>query len=211
MSFNKEYFKIIKGAVSKETCQVISREFELTQDIILNGSDNTMEFPYKDEMVERSFSWYSPLAFEALSDTVIKRHVEETINEPVFPTYSYGRIYYNGAIMKRHIDRSSSELSVSLCLQVNKDYPWHLNVEKRNGEVIVVEQEPGDLIIYKGNELHHWRDSYPGNKQINAFFFYVRAKGPRSMLRYDTRPGLGLPFSTRKYNSEEQFSIFSNT
>mgnify|MGYP001138582004 CR=1 FL=1 len=208
MSFNKNSYQILNNLISKDVCEVSAREFEMARDIATATANNGHKFPYQDEMVENSFSWYSPLVFEALSDTLIKQRVEEIVGEPVYPTYSYARIYYTDAEMKYHIDRSSSEFSVSLCVKVDPDYPWHLGMETLDGEKFYAEQQPGDAILYKGNELFHWRDPYKGTEQINAFFFYVRANGPKAILKYDTRPGLGMPPQSRRWDSNKQWELF---
>jgi alkylated DNA repair dioxygenase AlkB len=208
MSFEKEYYKEIKNAVPKEVCRVAAKEFEMARDLAGYAVDNGHPYPYQDEMVEKSFSWYSPLIFESLSDTIVKDIVEKEIGEPVYPTYTYARIYYTGAEMKYHIDRSSSEFSVSLCIKTDPNHEWHLGMETLEGEKKYIIQKPGDAVLYRGNELYHWRDPYEGTEQINAFFFFVRAKGPKAVLKYDTRPMLGMGPESRKWNSDKQWELF---
>lgn len=206
MSFEQDGYYILKGAVSKDVCEVAARDFEMARD--LGRFEDGNLYAYHDDMVEKSFSWYSPLVFEALSDTLIKRKVEEVLGEPVFPTYTYARIYYNGAEMKYHTDRSSSEFSVSLCVKTDPNYPWHLKMKTKDGKTLTVEQEPGDAVMYFGHKMPHWREPYDGTEQINAFFFYVKANGPRSVLKYDTRPLLGMPSNSRKWDSDQQWKLF---
>ena len=209
MSLETEKYILIKNALSKDVCKLVAREFRMARDMADLVPYPNEKFPYKDTQVDNSFSWYSPLCFEALSDSLIKPIVENVIGELMLPTYSYARIYYNGATMARHMDRSASEYSVSCCIDVDPNYKWHLGVETIRGEKLYVEQEVGDIILYKGNELYHWRDAYPGSEQINAFMFYVRANGPRSELKFDTRPLLGMNSKSRKLTSEEQYAKFS--
>jgi len=211
MSFEKDGYAILKNAVHKDACKILAREFKLARELAYAVQRPTTEneFPWHDEMVNRSFSWYSPLCFEALSDSLIKSVVENYLKEPVFPTYSYARIYSNGAEMLRHIDRSASEFSVSLCIEVDETTtPWPLYMEDKDKTVMEIVQEPGDAIMYRGHELPHWRTPYHGREQINAFMFYVRANGPRAELKYDTRPMLGLNSNTRKLSSERQFELY---
>ncbi len=210
MSLEKEKFILIKNAISKDVCKLVAREFRMARDMAGLVPYPNEKFPYKDTQVEKSFSWYSPLCFEALSDSIVKPIVEQYIGEAVHPTYSYARIYYNGATMARHMDRSASEYSVSCCIDTESNHPWHLGVETVRGEKIYVEQEVGDIILYKGNDLYHWRDAYTGNEQINAFMFYVKANGSRSELKFDTRPLLGMNSHSRRLNSEEQWEKFSS-
>jgi hypothetical protein len=208
MSLETDKFILIKNAISRETCKLLAREFRIARDLAATVEYPGEEFPYRDIQVERSFSWDSPLCIEALSDSLIKEVVENELKEAVYPTYSYARIYYNGAEMPIHIDRSSSEYSVSCCIDVEIDNPWHLGIETIRGETLYVEQEPGDIILYKGNELKHWRNPYKGTEQINAFMFYVKANGPRAELKYDTRPLLGMGSHSRRMTSEQQWEKY---
>ena len=212
MSFEKDGYAILKGAISKDVCKVMAREFKIARQLAYAAQHPTKDnlFPYHDEMVDRSFSWYSPLCFEALSDSLIKDIVEKELGEPVFPTYSYARIYSHNAEMTRHTDRSASEFSVSVCIEVDATVkPWPIYFEDKQGNVLEMQQEPGDAVMYKGHELPHWRNPYHGNEQINAFMFYVRANGPRADLKYDTRSLLGLNSNTRRLTSEQQWAIYN--
>jgi hypothetical protein len=212
MSFEKDGYVILKGAISKAVCKVMAREFKIARQLAYAAQHPTEDnmFPFHDEMVDNSFSWYSPLCFEALSDSLIKEIVEKELKEPVFPTYSYARIYSHNAEMTRHTDRSASEFSVSVCIEVDETVkPWPLYFEDKQGNIIEMQQEPGDAVMYKGHELPHWRNPYHGNEQINAFMFYVCANGPRADLKYDTRPQLGLNSNSRRLTSEQQWEIYN--
>ena len=211
MTYKTDNFKIIKGVLSKDTCRILAREFRMTRDVLHFTADRSKKYPFADEMVDNSFSWYSPLCFESLADTVIKDVVSSVLEEPVVPTYSYGRIYYNGSELKKHVDRACSEIAVSVCLDIDNsvaDWPLFVHVSENHIEKVL--QSPGDIIIYDGNKLPHWRTVYHGHEHINAFMFYVKENGPRSSLIYDTRQCLGLGSTARKLNSEEQWNTFGN-
>lgn len=206
--FETNKYVVIKNAISLDVCKLVARDFRMARDLA-GTIPSDKKFPFHDEMVDNSFSWYSPLIVEALSDSLIKEVVEQVIEEPVYPTYSYARIYYEGAEMKRHIDRSSSEFSVTCCIDIDKtNEKWNLGVETIEGDKIYIDQDPGDIMIYRGNDLFHWRDPYKGKEQINCFMFYVMANGPKKELKYDTRPLLGMHSNSRLLNSEEQFKRF---
>ena len=208
-TIEKDFYKEIKGVISKEMCRVAAREFEMVRDLNLYTAENPNLILTKgDGMANNSFCWYSPLVFESLSDTIIKDAIEKEIGEAVYPTYTYARIYYKGSKMDRHIDRGSSEISASLCIKVDPNYPWHLGVKTLENKEKYIVQEPGDIVIYKGDKLEHWRDTYEGTEQINAFFFFVKANSPRGVLKYDTRPLLGMDTGSRKWDSEKQNKLF---
>ena len=209
MSYIKDSFEIVNGAISKDVCRLTSRTLIMAKDITLHSSNlKEDDFPCRDDMVDNSFSRYSPLVLDSLSDTLVKDVVEQVIGEKVIPTYTHCRLYYNGVVMYRHVDRSSSEISASLCLSIDNDHDWPLMMEDKKKQIITVNQKPGDMIVYDGNELPHWREPYEGKLQVNAFFFYIKENGNRTKLKYDTRPMLGLGPEDREYLPDEQFELF---
>ena len=220
MNFLKTKYQIINSAVGTDICKLVAKEFRIVRDIALATNkinpdyrhpDSVQEdYPFADEMVPSSFSWYSPVCFEALSDVIVKPIVEKIIDQEILPTYTYGRIYCKNSVMKSHTDRTSSEFSVSLCLETDTtSEDWPLYLEDLNGNIIEVKQKPGDLIIYDGRLLKHWRNKFQGYEHINAFMFYVLKNSNRSELKYDTRPGLGFGPHTRSLNSEDQLKKFN--
>ena len=79
---------VIEGVIPKETCKVIARSFRITRDIVLFPNHNNKI--RGDDIVENSFSWYSPLCMEALADVIVKDVVEDILEEKVYNSYSYG-------------------------------------------------------------------------------------------------------------------------
>ena len=104
------------------------------------------------------------------------------------------RIYYNGSTLKRHIDRTSCEYSVSLCIE-NDVKPWDIWFENKKGETVNIALEEGDLVIYKGAELDHWRNKYEGKQQIQLLLHYVDKNGNYANEAFDGRKMLGIPNS----------------
>jgi len=43
------------------------------------------------------------------------------------------------------------------------------------------------MLIYKGIDLPHWRDTYEGNRQIQIFLYYVDKNGEFSEYAFDKR------------------------
>ena len=88
------------------------------------------------------------------------------------PTYSYWRLYKTGDVLKRHKDRPSCEVSTTLCLGYNninlkgkknnwESYDWPMWVDKTGGfgnKGIPIHMKPGDMIVYRGCEIEHWRE-----------------------------------------------------
>ena len=51
---------------------------------------------------------------------------------------------------------------------------------------------PGDIAIYKGCDVEHWREPYEGHQQIQLFLHYVDANGIYKDYKFDKRPMLGI-------------------
>jgi hypothetical protein len=68
-------------------------------------------------------------------------------------------------------------------------------------EVERVLLEKGDMLIYPGNKLPHWRKgAFNGNEQIQAFIQYVDANGTNADLKWDGRPAMGMPWDSVSEN-----------
>jgi len=145
------------------------------------------------EDIPGCFSLYSPIFFETLS-LYIKPKLEKILGKKLYPTYSYGRIYKNKSKLVKHTDRHSSEIAVSV--SIFKDIKWDLFIEYENEEV-GVDLEPGDVVIYSGNTLPHWREEYAGKEHVNCFLSYVYSDGNYSHLKYDHRPYIATPPSKK--------------
>lgn len=184
----KEDYLILKSAVPEEILKLVSIEYQLQE------SCCKIFFPDADlsDLSPNSFARYSPLCFEALSLYLLPK-IEETTQMKLHPVYSYARIYYNGSRLDPHVDRRSSEVTVSVCIEKDPiDWPIYIRTPKNN--VYEVNLDAGDLVIYSGRKNEHWRNVFEGTKQIQCFLMYVDANGPDSWLKWDTRPSLGLPF-----------------
>ena len=125
--------------------------------------------------------------------------IEFITGKTLYPCYSYGRIYYHGSELVRHIDRFSCEYSVTMTIDID-DTPWDIHFNNRDNQIETISLDIGDMCVYKGAELYHWRDTYKGNRQMQAFLHYVDANGDFSNYKYDTRPLLGLSNRYRNYN-----------
>lgn len=184
---NKD-FQIVKNAVSTELCEFLALEFSMMSEVC------GMLYPGVDlaDLCKNSFARYSPLMFEALSVKLLPM-VEQLTNLTLYPTYSYARIYYKNSELQKHLDRPSSEVTVSICI-TKDDTNWPLHIQDSEGIDNEIFLDVGDLVIYSGRKHLHWRDPFTGTSQIQAFLQYVDANGSEAWLKWDTRPKLGLPF-----------------
>ena len=74
--------------------------------------------------------------------------------------------------------------------------------EGKEGQKISLTQ--GDMLIYKGCEVEHWREAFnapEGAWQTQVFLHYVDKNGPYGdFCKFDSRPALGLPHTTKDMN-----------
>ena len=143
------------------------------------------------------------LARDRYGDTLMEYillHLQPTMEQitglTLLPTYSYLRIYERGADLASHTDRHACEISASLTLGYEAPEPWPLWLESHQ-QPRSITLDRGDMLVYKGRELPHWRECFDGNYWIQVFFHYVDANGPLASYKFDGRRGIGLPYEER--------------
>ena len=154
---------------------------------------------WTDEQVPNTYSHYADIAMETLL-LKLQPLVEKKTNLKLIPNYSYARIYKKGDILHRHKDRFSCEISTTLNLG-GEVWPIYLNIIDKDNvhKEIKINLKPGDMLIYNGNLLEHWRDSFDGEDCAQVFLHYnnVSTKGSKENM-FDGRLHLGLPRSIKK-------------
>ena len=169
----------------------------------LNDYSPLWDGEFGDEQAPISYSHYGDVLMDTLLDasTAI---MEKYTGLELTPNYSYWRLYQQGEILARHSDRHSCEISTTLCLGYNisnldeeqqKTYNWPMFIESReHPEVdgVPVNMNPGDMIIYRGCDLEHWREKFLGLNHAQVFLHYNDKNGPYRSI-YDGRPLLALP------------------
>ena len=199
-NFATDLYEVVRGAVPPEQLQHMDIEFELIKKLqyMQGGQSEENKSMFGDSQVTNSFAYYSALCFEALS-LQLQPLMEQITGKELYPTYTYARIYYNGATMAIHKDRPSCQFSSTVNISIDED-PWEIWFETLNGEHKAVKLWPGDLIVYKGDTLNHWRDAYQGQRQTQAFLHYVDKFGNYRDYKWDHRPYLGTASNSRKTN-----------
>jgi hypothetical protein len=166
--------KLIKSAISKQTCEYIAANMEMLRVVLKNPPDPT---------IPNTFGYYSPIFLESLL-VYLQPMIEQEVNKSLYPTYSYGRIYGYNSVLERHVDRPSGEYAVTCCIERGVDWPINFEV---GGTIQSYEMNVGDICIYKGIEYPHWRDFYTGDRHIQVFLMYVDSDGDYSSWKYDKR------------------------
>jgi hypothetical protein len=158
-----------------------------------------------DNQIPFTYAQYANVAMETL---LLKCQpiMEKTTDLKLDPNYTYARIYKKGDELKRHKDRFSCEISTTMNLGGDE---WSIylspneNVGIPDGKKITtiskakgikVDLKPGDMLVYRGMELEHWRKKFKGDQCVQVFLHYNNRKTPGAKDNmFDRRPHLGLP------------------
>jgi hypothetical protein len=216
MSFKQNKYIVIKSAISKELAEFCYGYFLLKRKVARILFDeriispfNSMWGVWNDQQVPDTYSHYADMVMETL---LVKTHtvMEEKTELKLIPNYSYARIYKKGDILHRHKDRFSCEISTTLNLG-GDSWPIFIEPDETKGKHvegnyvtdntpgIKVDLEPGDMLVYRGNILEHWRDTFEGENCGQVFLHYndVNTQGAQENM-YDKRPHLGLPANFKR-------------
>ena len=192
MSFEKNKYQVIRQAIPKDLANFVMNYFLLQQDAVaymlknnIINKHNPLIGNWEDEQVPNAYAKYADWVMETLLQYV-RPIMKEKTKLDLIPTYSYARIYNKGNILKKHKDRPSCEISTTLNLGGNH---WSIYLEG-----IKVDLQQGDMLIYSGCELEHWREPFEGDFCVQVFLHYNHANGKFGKENlFDKRPILGIP------------------
>jgi len=213
MSFKTKKYQVLRGALSKELANFIFNYMMLQRDAVDFMVKNQKVNPYnpfigtrEDKQIPGAYSKYGDWVMETLLMFMIPIMKAKTGMELV-PTYSYTRLYEKGNILRRHKDRPSCEISTTLHLG-GDEWPIFLDPSGQNFVIdefkqihkpgapkgVRVDLKVGDMLIYSGCDLEHWREPFQGNVCSQVFLHYNHANGPYAKTNlFDKRPILGVP------------------
>ena len=211
-NFKKNKFTVIEKAIDPKIANFVYNYFLMKRQVARTMFDEryispfTTEFGvWNDDQVPNTYSHYSDIAMETLL-LAVQPIMEKQTGLKLIPTYSYARIYKKGDILHRHKDRFSCEISTTLNLGGDK-WPIYIEPNPKMGEIvggsvyvsnntkgIKVDLKPGDMLVYRGNLLEHWREEFKGQDCGQVFLHYNNAatKGAKDNI-FDKRKHLGLP------------------
>ena len=205
--FEKDRYLFVKNFISPELAKIIT-----TYTLHQNKFNNQPEAGHAQ--VPGTHSIHGDHLMESLVEHTWPK-MEELTGVELWPTYTFYRLYKQGDILKHHTDRPACEVSATICLGYDycnldafkkTDYNWKLwvnntaNGKKYGGdpkEDRGYEMKPGDAIVYRGCEIDHWREEFKGVMQSQVFFHYCDRNGPFKDAKFDCRPGLGYPHSSK--------------
>ena len=200
MSFKENKYIVIRKAISYELANFGFNYLLLKREAVKWMQDNNYisEFTpgfgtWKDKQIPNTYSIYSDMFMETLMMKVLpvmQQHTEMNL----IPCYTYTRIYKKGDILKRHKDRPSCEISTTLHLGGE---PWPIFLDPTGADNaptgISINLKVGDMLVYSGCDLEHWREPFEGDNCAQVFLHYNNIDGPfGTKNKFDHRPLLGI-------------------
>ena len=211
--FKKKKYQVIRGALSEELSNFIFNYMMLQKDAVDWMLKNQKVNPYSpligtrtDQQVPGAYSKYGDWVMETLLQ-YMRPIMKAKTGMDLVPTYSYTRLYEKGNKLRRHKDRPSCEISTTLHLGGD---PWPIFLDPSGADFVIdedkeihkpgaptgvrVDLKVGDMLIYSGCDLEHWREPFQGTVCSQVFLHYNHANGPFAQTNlFDKRPMLGIP------------------
>jgi hypothetical protein len=213
-NFKKNNFCVIKAAIDKKIANFIYNYFLMKKQVAETLFNERYISPFatefgvwNDPQVPNTYSHYADIAMETLL-LAVQPIMEKQTGLKLIPTYSYARVYKKGDVLRRHKDRFSCEISTTLNLG-GDEWPIYIESNPKMGKLIEgkgytsdntkgikVNLKQGDMLVYKGNILEHWREEFNGQDCVQVFLHYNNKNSKENI--YDKRPHLGLPSYFKK-------------
>ena len=170
-----------------------------------------VEYIEEESQVEGSLARYWHAQYRKIQSD-IRLKIEKQIGRKLYNTYYYDRFYFPGQELKKHTDRPACEISISVHISTNLEEYWPIFIKTpyvfaesqectkvkkliNTGDIVAVNLNPGDGVLYKGCERPHWRDKMPGTFEMMSggeelyyhqiFFHYVLQDGIRAHHAWD--------------------------
>ena len=215
MSFKTKKYQVIRGAIPIRLANFIFNYMMLQRDAVDFMMKNNKVNPANpfigtrtDHQIPGCYSKYADWVMETLLK-YMRPIMKAKTGMDLVPTYSYTRLYEKGNILHRHKDRPSCEISTTLHLG-GEEWPIYLDPTGANNILsgretttvvkpgapkgVRVDLKVGDMLIYSGCDLEHWREPFQGNVCSQVFLHYNHANGPFAKTNmFDKRPLLGVP------------------
>jgi hypothetical protein len=214
MSFKTKKYQVIRQALSKELANFIFNYMMLQRDAVdfmIKHNKVNPANPFMgtrvDTQIPGCYAKYADWVMETLLQ-YMRPIMKAKTGMDLVPTYSYTRLYEKGNILHRHKDRPSCEISTTLHLGGDE---WPIYMDPTGADNILsgsetttivkpgapkgtrIDLKVGDMLIYSGCELEHWREPFEGTVCSQVFLHYNHANGPYAKTNlFDKRPLLGV-------------------
>lgn len=178
-------YVVLRNFFSKEICDFSRVYFRIRQE--------TLEYDI-DRQCPLSKSFYGDPFAESLMLSSAKK-LSEITDLMLIPTYSYTRIYSKHEELVLHRDRPECQYSVTCCLGRPMSEPVsaiYFSKFEDGSNATEVFLEPGDVCIYRGMDIYHWRKPFEQSWYLQTFLHYVDGNDKYADRLYDGRRSLGI-------------------
>jgi hypothetical protein len=141
------------------------------------------DWAFGDAQVSRRYGWHNePVTrfFHHQFATIVSRIAGTAVR----PSYCYASVYREGASLRPHLDREQCAYTLTLWISRRAGGgdapPWPLWFRTDAGRAGVA-PAAGDGVLFRGDELPHWREQPPpGGEGATLLFHYVATdfRGP---------------------------------
>ena len=199
-TFIKNSYVIIPNIIGKELAKFLfeyikhRREaFEYLNNIKFISPFNPIYGTMRDKQIPNTYAHYGDMALDNLLP-FIKDKMEKIVKLKLIENYTYVRLYKRYDTLVKHKDRESCEISGTMALGGD---PWSIYLKNKKRKTIKVDLNPGDILIYRGCDLEHWRDPFEGTLCAQVFLHYNKQNEETEKTKFDGRAMLGIPHETK--------------
>ena len=225
-AFMKDRYVVFRNFIPKDTIDLImdmwrSVEQHPNPGDLMKHEQRDITYKNPKSSIGKSKGGYCTPWGNALHNWVHKK-LDDHFDMDLGMTYSYSRKYDRGAFLGSHVDRPSCEVSATLCLDYVTDdqSPWPIwvrndaNYLSATAERIKNESqdmtqrerlkngckkillEPGDLLMYQGPNIPHWRDYLLGEYSYHIFLHWYNRYSKMDRINnwsHSRHKKMGLP------------------
>lgn len=185
MTFEKNKYQLIRNFLEPDFVKFIQEYFFVR----VNAQQYVI-----DSQAPFSYSFYA----DPLIETILAKScnpISELVGLKLLPQYTYTRLYKEKDELVIHRDRPSCEISATLALGLpdgEEINPIYFSENEDGSDAVEIKLNPGDLCLYRGCDLYHWRPPFENSWYLQAFLHYVDGNGPYKDQLYDGRQFLGM-------------------
>jgi len=206
--FSEDKYEVIRGGISEELSFISHMYLSVKSKAAKYVEERGESLPSGEGFGCTQTRWSYTLYGDPLMEVLLLHclsEIERVTATKLIPTYAYARQYVQSEQLAKHKDRSSCELSVTMNLG-GSSWPIFLSTDGLDGEDIEtgyiqgnsngtpIVLNPGDMLIYKGCDLEHWREPLEEGVCSQVFLHFKEYLDKDSLkYKFDTRDLLGLP------------------
>ena len=134
------------------------------------------------------------MSFKKNKYTVLKKAISPQLAKFMFQYFMLKRKVARKLFDEKYISQFTEEWGVWNDQQVPNTYSHYADVAMETLLTWVQpDLKPGDMLIYSGCELEHWREPFDGDDCAQVFLHYNQISKKADQNLFDKRPHLGLP------------------